>query len=208
MISRNLVGNVVFWEVDTQADFMLPGGKLYVSGAERLLPNIRKLTDAARQGRVFLVSHGCYHPQDDPEFQTFSPHCIKGTAGSAFVPEALTDKVLTVPNESTAALPRNVFSYQQILLEKQTLDIFESQHAGKLLQKFGDDVEFVVFGVVTEYCVRLAAKGLLDRGRRVSVIQDAIETLKAEDGEQTVAELQALGARFLTTDEALALLDR
>jgi nicotinamidase-related amidase len=62
--------------------------------------------------------------------------------------------------------------------------------------------------LVTEYCVRLAAKGLLDRGRRVSVIQDAIETLKAEDGEQTVAELQALGARFLTTDEALALLDR
>src|SRR5579871_1026051 len=47
---------VIFWEVDTQADFMLPGGKLYVPGAERLLPNIRKLTDAARDGRVFLVS--------------------------------------------------------------------------------------------------------------------------------------------------------
>ena len=46
MVSRNLV----FWEVDTQADFMLPGGKLYVPGAEKLLPNIRRLTDAARQG--------------------------------------------------------------------------------------------------------------------------------------------------------------
>ena len=88
MVSRN----VVFWEVDTQADFMLPGGKLYVPGAERLLPNIRRLTDAARQGRVFLVSHGCYHVKDDPEFQTFPPHCIKGTAGSEFVPEALTEQ--------------------------------------------------------------------------------------------------------------------
>ena len=29
MVSRNLV----FWEVDTQADFMLPGGHLYVPGA-------------------------------------------------------------------------------------------------------------------------------------------------------------------------------
>jgi nicotinamidase/pyrazinamidase len=200
--------NVVFWEVDTQADFMLPGGKLYVPGAERLLPNIRRLTDAARQGRVFLVSHGCYHTKDDPEFQTFPPHCIKGTAGSAFVPEALTDKVVTVPNEFTAELPRDLSPYQQILLEKQTLDIFESRHAGKLVERFGDDVEFVVFGVVTEYCVRLAAKGLLDRGRRVSVVQDAIETLKAEDGQRTVTELQALGARFVTTAEALALLDR
>jgi nicotinamidase/pyrazinamidase len=203
MLSRK----VVFWEVDTQADFMLPGGKLYVPGAERLLPNIRRLTDAARQGRVFLVSHGCYHTEDDPEFQTFPPHCIKGTKGSAFVPEALTDKVVTVPNEATAVLPRDLSPYQQILLEKQTLDIFESRHADKLVERFGDEVEFVVFGVVTEYCVGFAAKGLLDRGRRVSVVQDAVETLKAEDGQRTVAELQALGARFFTTGEALALLD-
>jgi nicotinamidase/pyrazinamidase len=186
---------------------MLPGGKLYVPGAERLLPNIRKLTDAARQGRVFLVSHGCFHAKDDPEFQTFPPHCIKGTEGSAFVPEALTDRVVTVPNDATAVVPRDISKYQQVLLEKQTLDIFESRHVGKLLKQFGDDVEFVVFGVATEYCVRFAAKGLLDRGRRVSVVQDAIETLKAEDGERTVAELQNLGARFLTASDALALLN-
>jgi nicotinamidase/pyrazinamidase len=199
--------DVVFWEVDTQADFMLPGGKLYVPGAERLLPNIRRLTDAARQGRVFLVSHGCFHAQNDPEFKTFPPHCIRGTAGSAYVPEALTNKVVTVPNEATAALPRDLAQYQQVLLEKQTLDIFESHHAEELVKRLGDNKEFVVFGVVTEYCVRLAAKGLLERGRRVSVVKDAIETLKPEDGERTVAELQALGAKFITTDQALALLD-
>jgi nicotinamidase/pyrazinamidase len=203
MLSRN----VVFWEVDTQADFMLPGGKLYVPGAERLLPNIRRLTDAVRQNRVFLVSHGCYHTKDDPEFQTFPPHCIKGTEGSSFVVEALADRVLTVPNDASAAVQRDLSRYQQILLEKQTLDIFESRHAAKFIQRFGDDVEFVVFGVVTEYCVRFAAKGLLDRGRSVSVVQDAIETLKAEDGQRAVTELHAMGARFLNTDEALALLN-
>jgi nicotinamidase/pyrazinamidase len=198
--------NVVFWEVDTQADFMLPGGKLYVPGAERLLPNIRKLTNAARQGRVFLVSHGCYHAKDDPEFRTFPPHCIKGTEGAAFVPEALTDKVVVVPNDPSAVVPKDLSPYQQILFEKQTLDIFASRHANKFMKRFGDDVEFVVFGVVTEYCVRLAAKGLLDRGRRVSVVEDAIATLKAQDGERTVAELRDLGVRFFSTDDALALI--
>ena len=197
---------LIFWEVDTQADFMLPGGKLYVPGAERLLPHIRRLTDAARQGRVFLVSHGCYHTKDDPEFKTFPPHCIKGTPGSAYVPEALTEKMVTVPNEPTAVLPHDLSQYQQIHLEKQTLDIFASRHAGELVKRLGDDAEFVVFGVVTEYCVRFAAKGLLERGRRVWVVKDAIETLKTEDGQRTVAELQALGARFITTDQALALL--
>jgi nicotinamidase/pyrazinamidase len=201
MVSRNLI----FWEVDTQADFMLPGGKLYVPGAERLLPNIRRLTDAARQARVFLVSHGCYHTQDDPEFATFPPHCIKGTAGAAYVPEALAERVITVANEPTAALPRDLSTYQQILLEKQTLDIFESRYADKLVERLDHDAQFVVFGVVTEYCVRFAAKGLLERGRRVSVVRDAIETLNAEDGKRTISELQALGASFITTEQALTL---
>lgn len=197
---------VIFWEVDTQKDFMLPGGKLYVPGAEKLLPNIRNLTQAARDGRVFLVSHGCYHTPDDPEFKTFPPHCVKGTAGAEYVQEALANKVLRIPNDATAQLPQDPFQYQQILLEKQTLDIFETRHAAALLESLPRDAEFVVFGVVTEYCVALAAKGLLKRGKRVSVVQDAIETLKLEDGKKAIADLQALGAKLITTDQALALL--
>jgi nicotinamidase/pyrazinamidase len=203
MLSRNLV----FWEVDVQADFMLPGGKLYVPGAEKLLPNIRRLTDAARQGRVFLVSHGCFHTKDDPEFTIFPPHCVKGTPGAMLVPEALTERVITVPSESTASLPDDFSHYQQILLEKQTLDIFKSAHADELVERLGPDVEFVVFGVVTEYCVGFAARGLLNRGRRVAVVRDAIETLNSEDGNRTVAELQALGATFITTEQALTRLN-
>jgi nicotinamidase/pyrazinamidase len=197
---------VIFWEVDTQKDFLLPGGKLYVPGAEKLLPNIRKLTQAARDGRVFLVSHGCYHTPDDPEFKTFPDHCVKGTTGAEYVPEALADKVLRIPNDATAQLPQDPFQYQQILLEKQTLDIFETRHADSLLQRLPRDAEFVVFGVVTEYCVALAAKGLLKRGRRVSLVQDAIETLKPEDGQRALVELQALGAKLITTEQALSQL--
>ena len=202
MLSRKQV----FWEVDTQADFMLPGGKLYVPGAERLLPNIQRLTDAARNGRVFLVSHGCYHSPNDPEFSTFPSHCLKGTQGADFVPQALTDKVITVPNDPEAKLPDELSPYQQILLQKQTLDIFESLQADALVKRLPSDAEFVVFGVVTEYCVRFAAKGLLDRGRHVSVVSDAIETLSAEAAENTTAELRALGAKFITTEEALRVL--
>jgi nicotinamidase/pyrazinamidase len=198
---------IVFWEVDTQADFMLPGGALYVPGAEKLLPNVHKLTDAARQGRVFLVSHGCYHTKDDPEFKIFPPHCVKGTPGSAYVPEALADKVLIIPNEPEAEIPSDLSPYQQILLEKQTLDVFQSLHAEELLKRLDEDTEFVVFGVVTEYCVQFAAKGLLSRGRRVYVVQDAIETLKSEDSERTIAELKAAEARFITTDQALAMVN-
>ncbi|MGB8063794.1 MAG: isochorismatase family cysteine hydrolase [Candidatus Sulfotelmatobacter sp.] len=204
MVSRDFI----FWEVDVQRDFMLPGGNLYVPRAEKLLPNIRRLTDAARQGRVFLVSHGCFHPPGDPEFKIFPPHCLQGSAGSELVPEALADKVVRVANDPAAKIPDDLSSYQQILLEKQTLNIFESRHADELVRRLGNQAEFVVFGVVTEYCVSFAAKGLLERGRRVAVVQDAIETLKQEDGQKRVAELQRLGARFITTDQALIALGR
>jgi nicotinamidase-related amidase len=66
----------------------------------------------------------------------------------------------------------------------------------------------VVFGVVTEYCVSFAVKGLLERGRRVAVVGDAIETLKPEEGKQTVAEFERLGAKITTTQTALNALGR
>lgn len=204
MVSRDFI----FWEVDVQRDFMLPGGHLYVPGAEKLLPNIRRLTDAARQGKVFLVSHGCFHTPDDPEFKIFPPHCVRGTPGAELVPEALTDSVARVPNDESASLPDDLSKFQQILLEKQTLNIFESCHADELVKRLGNQAEFVVFGVVTEYCVSFAVKGLSERGRRVAVVEDAIETLKQEDCAKTMADWQRLGARLTTTDRALAALGR
>jgi nicotinamidase/pyrazinamidase len=208
MVSRNSI----LWEVDTQKDFMLPGGKLYVKGAEKLLPNIRRLTDLARNDKVFLVSHGCFHTPDDPEFTQFPPHCIKGTPGSDFVPEALADKIARVPNDPDAKLPRDLSAYQQILLEKQTLNIFESRHADELiqtiLQKIGSDPEFFIFGVVTEYCVGFAVKGLLERGRRVAVVTDAIETLDLAVGQRNIAEWERMGARLTTTEQALIAMSR
>lgn len=196
----------IFWEVDVQRDFVLPGGRLYVPGAEKLLPNIRRLTDAARQNKVFLVSHGDFHTPDDPEFKIFPPHCVKGTPGSELVPEAITENVVQLPNEPEARLPENLHKYQQVLLEKQTLSIFESRHADAILEKLGSQPEYVVFGVVTEYCVGLAVRGLLQRGRRVAVVTDAIETLKKAEGEKAVAEFVRLGARLTTTDQALGAL--
>jgi nicotinamidase/pyrazinamidase len=198
--------DVIFWEVDCQADFMLPGGKLYVPGAEKLLPNIRRLTNAAREGKVFLVSHGCFHTPDDPEFKQFPPHCVQGTPGAELVPEAVTEHVFRIPNTTQSQLPSDLKTYQQILLEKQTLNIFETRHAAALVERLRSNSEFVVFGVTTEYCVRLAAKGLLERGLRVSIVEDAIEALKSEDGARAISELRGLGAQSIKTDQALARL--
>ncbi|HVA95103.1 MAG TPA: isochorismatase family protein [Candidatus Dormibacteraeota bacterium] len=208
MFSRS----VIFWDVDAQADFLLPGGKLYVPGAEKLIPNLKRLTDAARQGRVLLVGDGCTHTQDDPEFARFPPHCVRGTPGAEIIPEARVDKAFLVPNRAGVAIPADLSPFQQVFLEKQTLDVFDNPNTETVLEriaKFTDpDAEIYVFGVVTEFCVRLAAKGLLERGRRVALVRDAIETLDPQEGSRAIEELTSLGARLVTTDQALAALDR
>jgi len=183
---------------------MLPGGKLYVPGAEKIIPNIRRLVQAATEAGVFLVSSGDAHPVGDPEFQRFPPHCLAGTSGARIIPEGMTKNSRTIPNDPSRPLPRDILRAPQVVIEKQTLDVFDNPHTSELVDRLGADAEYVVFGVVTEYCVRCAAKGLLARGRKVSVVRDAIETLDAADGNKTIAELQHLGARMITTEQALA----
>ncbi len=198
---------IVFWDVDTQRDFMLPGGKLYVPGAEKLIPRLQRLVDLAQRGRVLLISSVDAHTPDDPEFLEWPPHCVQGTPGQQKIPETLTDDLLLVPNNAEFHLPQDLRFYKQIILEKQTLDVFDNPNADRLVKQLGPYVEYCVFGVVTEYCVRKDVLGLVKRGCRVAVVIDAIETLEEEDGRRALAEFEAAGVRMLRVQQAIALVE-
>jgi len=197
----------VFWEVDAQQDFMLPGGKLYVPGAEKIIPRIKGLVDAAQKAGILLVSSACAHAADDPEFANFPPHCIRGTEGARIVPEGEAKDHVIVPNRARFGLPADLFDHAQIVIEKQELDVFSNPHTNEIVERLGHHVAYVVFGVVTEFCVHFASKGLLDRRRKVFVVEDAIETVKAEEGRRALSELDAMGARLVTTGEAIRLVE-
>ena len=206
----------VLWEVDAQADFMLPGGKLYVPGAERIIPNISRLVDQARQGRVLLISSADAHQPDDPEFQRWPAHCVKGTPGADLIPEARAARQLIIANHRDFVFPADLRAYEQILLEKNTLDVFDNPNTDKLLTQLssseGANAErgfhFFVCGVVTEYCVLRAAQGLLRRGHRVSIVEDAIQSLDATKGRETLDDVEARGVQLVPTERALALIAR
>ena len=195
---------IVFWEVDAQADFMLPGGKLYVPSAEKIIPNIHRLVEAAEETRTLLVSSGDAHPEGDPEFKKFPAHCLRDSPGARIIPEGMLPRFYVIPNNASFTLPPRILDYQQLVLQKQTFDVFDNPQTERIVERLGGEAEYVVFGVVTEYCVRCAVKGFVERSHKVAVVKDAIETLKREDGERTLGEFRALGARLITTDEAIA----
>ena len=203
----------IFWEVDVQADFMLPGGKLYVSGAERLVENINALVEAARRGQVFLISSADAHNEDDSELKQWPPHCLKGTAGAALLPEATAAPHLVIPNRKDFVLPERLEVFRQLTLEKNTLDVFDNPNTDRILDRlrpgstpaFRANPLFVVFGVATEYCVRCTAEGLLNRGRIIAIVKDAIRAIEEDKGREIIERLCKRGARLITTQDALML---
>ncbi|HKT68534.1 MAG TPA: isochorismatase family protein, partial [Terriglobales bacterium] len=98
-------------------------------------------------------------------------------------------------------LPEDLLRSEQVLFEKQNINVFTNPHVGATVDSLPPDTEFIVFGVATEYCVQMAANGLLDRGRPTAVVVDAIETLNKEVGQRTLSQLAARGARLIHTDE-------
>ena len=195
---------MVFVDVDTQADFMLPGGKLYVPEAERLLPTISRLRDFAAKNDIPILTSTDAHVTDDPEFQTWPPHCVRGTPGQLKVPESLLAQYLVVPQERQSSLTEAELSrYHQWILEKDKLDMFASRHADDLVQRLDAD-QYVVYGVATEHCVRLAVLGLLKRGRKVALLTDAIKGIDEAGTQAALRETQDAGAELMHSEQITA----
>lgn len=193
---------LVFWDVDTQVDFIHPDGKLYVPGAEKIIPNLKRLTDcAARQG-ILIVGDVDTHQEDDEEFRVYPPHCLVGTPGQQKIPETILPKQYIIPNRKVE-LPQDFKAYQQVVLEKQTLDVFTNPNTEAVLALLGQKPEIVVYGVVTECCVDLVARGLIQRGYRVRLVTDAIRHWDEEKARATLRMVEEGGGQLVTTDQVI-----
>jgi nicotinamidase/pyrazinamidase len=198
-----VVPSLLFWDVDTQVDFMDPEGKLYVPGAEMIVANVQRLTSFAADRGIPIVADVDAHLETDPEFRDYPPHCLAGTPGQKKVVRTLLPGHYVVPNRKIE-LPAHLGAFPQIVVEKQATDVFTNPNVDELLYRLGAGREIVVYGVVTEICVEQAARGLNRRGYRVHLVRDAIRHLDAAKGSATMAEVERHGGRLLTTDEVLA----
>jgi len=198
---------MLFWDVDTQADFIYPDGKLYVPGAERIVVNLKALTDCAAEHGILIISSACAHRPGDPEFTKYPPHCLAGTPGQQKIPETRLSNALTIPNRP-ADLPRDLAGYQQIILEKQQLDVFSNPNTEFLLEKLGRIREVILYGVVTEICVSYAARGLMRRGYPISVVSDAVRHVDELEARSFFEETMRSGGKLIETSELISSLAR
>ncbi len=217
----------VFVDVDTQYDFCAPGGALFVAGAPAAMEPCARLVRAAVEAGDVVVGSVDSHAHDAWEFATngnlgpegakpnFPPHCVKGTPGWLKLPRTLPERFYFVPCVDDAnAAARIPAGTQAVYFEKEVYSLFANPNAARVLDALcpAGPVEFVVFGVATDYCVRAAALGLVawsaerpDRaGSRVVVASDAIAAVTEAGGTAALDELQRAGIALRTTDALLA----
>lgn len=199
---------MIFFDIDTQHDFMNADGALAVPDAEAIKLQIERLLLAASRHRLATISSRCAHEPGDAEFEIFPPHCLEGTLGAerifATLP-ALPRIEIAVDAAPDAAATVEVGHHY--VVKKKVYDLFSNAWLNGLrLRGVFAAQECVVFGVATDYCVRAAALGLAQSGARVLLVEDAICGVAATTTAQAIAEMRAAGGVFTRTDKVLRLL--
>lgn len=194
---------MLFWDVDTQVDFIYPNGKLYVPGAEAIVPKLKQLTEWASKNGVLVIASACAHHHGDPEFTQYPPHCLVGTPGQQKIPETRLANALIVPNRPLK-VTEDLRDFQQIILEKQELDVFSNPNTDAVLEQLGPSREIILYGVVSEICVAYAARGLVRRGYRLRVVTDAIRHLDEAKAQIFLEEIGNSGGTLVTAGQLIA----
>ena len=159
-----------YFDIDTQLDFMVPAGALYVPGAEKILPKVAELNRYAAAYGILVISTTCAHTEDAAEFIKWPPHCITGTFGQLKPAGTLLEKRVTIP---ITPCNLDIAGAQQIIVEKNELDVFSNPNFLPLLNKLGI-TDCDIYGVMLDYCVGLAAEGLKNSGRTVNLRREAL----------------------------------
>ena len=125
----------LFWNVDTQNDFVSPEGKLYVQGAELLKPKWKKITQLAEMNSICVVNTADYHYSDSAELSsnpnfinTFPPHCMARTKGAEYIAETNPENPVVLNWDEnfqniSATIDRE--KNKNIVIRKDTFDVFK-----------------------------------------------------------------------------------
>ncbi|KPJ92985.1 MAG: hypothetical protein AMS18_06280 [Gemmatimonas sp. SG8_17] len=207
---------VIFWDVDTQYDFMHSDGKLYVPGAEQLIPALAALTEHAHHVGIRIVAsaddHVAEHAEisDDPDFvDTFPPHCIHGSPGQQKIPETtLRDPLIIEPTrEDPVELKNRVREHDgDVLFHKHRFDVFSNPNVQPVLEELDPHV-VVVYGVALDVCNRYAIDGLLARcpSTRLHLVTDATKPIQLNQADRLLTEWEGRGVGLISSAKALEL---
>ena len=186
--------SAVFWDVDTQTDFMTPDGKLYVPGAEAIAPHLARLTDYAHAHGIRIIASADDHVEDHEEISANPDftHCLRGSVGQRRIPETALRNPLVIEPDGP---PPNLADHPgDILFHKHHFDVFTNPHVSPVIEAL-DVKDVTLYGVALDVCNRYAVEGLRRRHPKITVrvVADAVQALDPARGEELLGDWSRQG---------------
>jgi nicotinamidase-related amidase len=184
-------------DIDTQKDFLLAQGKACIRNHRRVLAHIRRVMAWARSQHVPIISTAEVYPNNNGE--NAMGYCIDGTEGQKKVRYTLLNDRVSLAADGNTDLPRDMLrQHRQIILHKRCVDPFDEPRIDRLLSELRAS-EFILVGASLEGAVKMTALGLLQRGKKVTVIIDAVGTHNNREAKLALRKMETKGARLIDT---------
>lgn len=188
----------VLVDVNTQRDFLFAEGSACIRNHRRILAHIRRMMAWARAKDVPIISTCEVYPENNGHNGEVQ-YCIDGTPGQRKVSYTLMQNRICFPADGSTDLPRDMLRrYQQVILHKRCVDPFDEPRIDRLLSEVCA-AEFVLIGASAEGAVKAAALGLLQRGKKVSIVVDAVGYHDSREAKMAFRKMEAKGARLIET---------
>lgn len=186
-------------DIDTQKDLFLADGIACIRNHRRVLANIRRIIAWARHKNIRTISTTCVGSGDDENHN----YCIEGTIGQEKLSYTLRHRYISFPANGSTDLPRDILrNYDQVILQKRSLDPFMEARADRILSELKVD-EFIVIGAVTEEAVKATVLGLLARRKNVTIFTDAVGSHNKSAAEIALRKMEAKGAKLMESKSLL-----
>jgi nicotinamidase-related amidase len=184
-------------DINTQKDFLLAEGKACIRNHRRVLAHIRRVMAWARAGNIPVISTAEVYPDNNGNGS--ARYCIDGTEGQKKIPYTLLGNRVSFPADGSTDLPRDMLRrYRQVILHKRCVDPFEEPRIDRLLSEVRAN-EFILVGASIEGAVLATALGLLQRGKKVSVVVDAVGSHNKKEAKLALRKIEAKGAKLIET---------
>ena len=184
-------------DVDTQKDFLLAGGKACIRNHRRILAHIRRVMAWARHRNVPIISTAEVYPNNNGDSTV--GYCIDGTDGQKKIPYTLVSNRVSFTADGNTDLPRDMLRrYRQVILHKRCVDPFDEPRIDRLLSEVRAS-EFILIGSSIEGAVEVTALGLLQRGKKVTVVIDAVGSHNKREAKLALRKMETKGAKLIET---------
>jgi nicotinamidase-related amidase len=184
-------------DIDTQKDFLLVSGKACIRNHRRVLANIRRVMAWARIHGIPIISTAEVYSNNNGNGTP--AYCIDGTDGQKKVHYTLLNSRICLPADGNTDLPRDLLRrYRQVILHKRCVDPFDEPRIDRLLSEVRAN-EFILVGTSLEGAVKATALGLLQRGKKVTVIIDATGSHNINEAKLAIRKMETKGAKVIET---------